>query len=199
MSQDATGAMMGMSVPERRQALAGLALRAERANRPRVVVLLALVVLVAALGWVGTAWMRRASADEALERAASFAQRNVEAASDLRDLKARASRREGAGGADPVATLRSRLIDAADRAGIVSAQGLLPTRTRADRSPGSSVVLNRFEYEVRDPSLPNLLAWVASAPGEVPGLEVYRVSITPEQQSWLLRVEFARWERGEGP
>jgi hypothetical protein len=71
----------------------------------------------------------------------------------------------------------------------------MPGRTPVE-TKGAGVQRVRFEYRaVRDEKLEALLGWLGQATEDIPGLEVFSVTIKPEAAGWLMDVVFTRWER----
>lgn len=181
---------------DRRLELASLAARAERANQPRHVVLLALVVLGVALLFLAFAWQGYASATTRLAQQQRLTGDVRDSASRYRALVAVADTDGGIKGQVSSDTILSTIQGVGERAGLKNRIGL-PTSTR--RSPRTNSAANseqvKWTYTIKDPSLSALLHFAQMAGGEVPGLEVYSVRLRPEAQGWELTVVFSRWER----
>ena len=86
----------------------------------------------------------------------------------------------------------ARLQAIAQEAGIKNK--LQIPRDEEERRGASKRVKFRFD-NVQDESLPALLSWLDKAVTELPGMEVYSVSIRPLANQWVMNVTFARWER----
>lgn len=55
---------------------------------------------------------------------------------------------------------------------------------------------NKYTYnDVRDPSLPGLLEWIRQSASQVPGMEVYDLTLKPGATDWSINVTFRRVER----
>lgn len=192
--------LTGEALEQLRSELAATGDRTQRANRPRMLVLLALAVLAGSLLYALSQWRSKGDAENKLVRARNFANDALDAAGRLQSLKARAAQNQAqSAGADVLTQLRSKVQDAAEAAGVKQARSLLPRSTRANRPQNSKSVQNLYDYEARDESLPALLSWVDRTTAEVSGLEVTNISISPEATQWFIKVTFARWERVEAP
>ena len=88
----------------------------------------------------------------------------------------------------------SKIKNAATAAGIKNPQE--PTRQDPGKDLGG-VRRIKVSYEIRDESMPNLMKWIQIAVHDIPGLEVYSVTLKPEASQWLMKVTFCRWERVE--
>lgn len=188
---------MGMSesAEELRQEMAMRGERALASNRPVKFVALAAIIFVCGLIFLLVSWSSMTSAQTRLSRERKLAEGVVDRLGQLKTLQARAAA-SGVEVSQPVTQIRSRIEAAGVEAGLKN-RPPLPT-TRSDRANAEGAVSTRFDYDVRDESLEALLAWVERSVAEVPGLSVYSVTISPENQAWRLRVTFSRWERAQG-
>ncbi len=188
---------MGMSdqAEELRQDMATRGERALAGNRPVKLLVLAGVIFVAGLIFLLVSWSSMASAQTRLSRERKMADGIIERLGQLKGLQARAAA-SGVEVSQPVTQIRSRIEAAGIEAGLKSRPPLPITRN--DRPNAEGAVSTKFDYDVRDESLEALLAWVERSVAEVPGLFVYSVTISPENQVWRLRVTFSRWERAQG-
>lgn len=179
------------AIQDLRDHLAGAAARREQHNRPTVLLvaggLLFAVTLVVLLVAVG----QRLAADRALAQARTQAQDMGAKAARLEQLTQASSQKGRAGIGAPIETIRSRISAVAREAG-VKGDVPLPTPKMGAKGPGARQ--QRLQYEVRDESLDNLLAWMQNAVRDVPGLEVYAVTLRPEAAAWYCKVTFSRWE-----
>lgn len=169
--------------------------RSEQANRPRIYVVLALVALIGCVLALLWSWSSYASARRALVAEQATAARAVELAGRLQALKLASVSDSGPRANEPVDRLLSRLESIGRDAGLKNGVPL-PGRNRGLTQQG--MVQVKLNYELRDISLGALLVWVERAMDEVPGLEVFSLSLRPESQQWVLKVQFSRWERAEG-
>jgi hypothetical protein len=175
-------------------ALAAEAARAERQNQPKGLLYGAGVLLLAALVYLGVSFLESGSAAFAMRKERANANLVIEQAGKLKSLH-EASATEGPHLGQPVTQVRSRIEQAGVDVGLKS-RVPIPTTRDGEKSPGGKQV--KFDYEVRDEDLSKLLAWMERAVSQVPGLDVYSVSLKPEAHLWMLRVTFSRWERTEG-
>jgi len=73
----------------------------------------------------------------------------------------------------------------------------LPLKRRGPATPaGSQQVF--LDYNVADESLPAMLSWIERSMADVPGLELFKIVMSPEQHKWRMKVTFSRWEKMEG-
>lgn len=177
---------------ETRLALAAAAARAERQNQPKFLLYAAGALLAAAIIFVGVAFSGSLAASADLASQKKQAETTVQLAGRYRALKAAA---QNGPTYQPATQIRTRIEQAGVDAGLKDRVPLPQTHTDPQRSIGSQQT--RFDYEVRDENLPNLLAWMQKSLADVPGLEVYSLTLRPEAHKWKLNVSFSRWERIE--
>lgn len=179
---------------EARFAAAMQAASAERRNNPRYLIVIAGVVLALSLLWLFSSWSAWSSAKGALvkqQRDRETITRNV---ADLRALKALQGSDSGPRLAEQEGAIRSRLRDIGRAAGLKE-ENITPKSVKRDQRKDLGSVLLTASFEARDESMGPLLAWLDRATTEMPGLEVYKISIRPEAQKWLMQVTFSRWEK----
>ena len=162
---------------EARLNLASVAARAERHNQPRGLVYGASVLLLAALIFVGVAFEGSAGALKDLKTQRDQAQSVIKQAGELKALHEAAA--NGADVFQSAPQVLSRIQQAALDVGL---KGRVPIPSQ---SVGRATVYKsqqrRFDYpEVKDESLPALLRWMDKAVADVPGLEVYAVTLKPD-------------------
>ena len=183
---------------ETRLALAAEAARTERQNQPKGMLYGAGLLLLVALIFLGVAFQTSLGAFTELNTQKKQAQDVATQAGKLKALRELATTDPSVNQSAPQVLTRVEL--AGVEVGLKSPVRL-PVRHN-DRAPGAPSQLAHFDYEVRDESLPLLLQWVEKAQQNVPGLEVYGVSLRPESPTgahqWVLRVSFTRWEKVEG-
>lgn len=170
--------------------LAGIAARRERENRPTALIVVTTLGFIAALIYLVIAVLDLRSAQHRLEQRRNASTQVVELAGEITALRQRAANVDE--GAAQIGQIRSRLIAIAQEAGVTSR--IVPPQDRYDR--GAKSVRHRFEFaSVTNSTLPPLLHWLNKAVEEIPGLEVYSVSIKPGTNAWMMSVSFARWEK----
>ena len=167
----------------------------ERANRPRAVVAAAVVAVVVAAVVALWGWSSLRSARSGL-RAALNEQVEVEAMTREWEKLDRQERENGAGGQPgtgrQITDLYSRMEQLATRAGLKDK----PQPPRANESLRGPIKIIEYTYNnVRDASLKALLEWTRLASAEIPGMEVYGLTLKPDPNNWNLVVTFRRWER----
>ncbi len=169
----------------------------ERANRPRALVVVAVLALVLAL--IGVVWglsSRRSSMREL--RAAQADQVQVDQMLKEWEALDRQEHEGGPGGMSglgkPIDGLYSKMEQLAVRAGIKDKPQ--PPRPLENNRPPLKII--EYNYTgVRDPSLKALLEWPRLAVAEIPGMEVYGLKLKPDPNNWTLDVTFRRWERAQ--
>jgi hypothetical protein len=176
---------------ETRLALAAAAARAERQNQPKFLLYAAGALLLASLIFVAVAFGNSHAASSDLAAQKKQAAQTIQLAGRYKALREAAKSEPGAN--PQVMQIRTRILQAGGDVGLKDPIPVPVTRTEPQRSIGSQQT--RFDYEVRDESLPNLLAWVQKSLADVPGLEVYSITLRPEAHKWKLNVSFSRWER----
>jgi hypothetical protein len=181
---------------DRRLELAAFAARTAQANQPRHLVILAGVIALAGLVTLISAWTGYAAAKAELRKERATADHVVRLAGDLRTLiedEARAGPTPAEGGQ----RVLTRIEQASVEAGLTS-PARAPLRTASNRIPNTNVVRVTRDYEVRDPDLGKIIAWIKRSTSQVPGLEVSAIVLKPEPQQWYARITFTRLERAEG-
>jgi hypothetical protein len=176
---------------DQRFELGAIAARDERRNRPAHWLLLATLCFAGsllALIWAG--WSRAAAAKQ-LGDQRYIASQTSEICGQIQALREQAAK-QGDKANQPITQIRSRLQAIAQEAGIKNK--LQIPRDEEERRGASKRVKFRFD-NVQDESLPALLSWLDKAVTELPGMEVYSVSIRPLANQWVMNVTFARWER----
>lgn len=187
-----SGSAEGLTAEDRVAYAAARAAGNERANRPVWAIACAGVVLAGALIALVVSLNARSSANTTLANERARAAKFVELAAAYRRLSESADS-SGVKANEPI--VPSVLQNPATRAGMVNAASLIP-RTDSESRPATGLIRKRLTFEnVRDPSLEALLNWVRFATEDVPGLEVYSVTIKPEANVWHMKVVFTRWER----
>jgi hypothetical protein len=168
----------------------------ERRNRSTALIALALVVLlVCGIVWL-VGWRSRVAALADL-RADQGQYVQIEA--KMMRLEAlRAQARGGAIGGEPITDMGTRLKRIADRAGIGDGEGFPAPDERRTQEAGGVVKTYRYT-DVRNRTLEPILLWIARAVDEVPGLEVYQLTISPDErlERYEVNVVFRRWERAQ--
>lgn len=167
-----------------------------RANRPSALVAGAVVLLVVALGAMVWGLVSRAGAISDLREAQSE-QARVEALAGEWTALADAERTQAGGKAGlgaRISDLYTRMEQYATRAGMTKRPDT-PRENPTTRPNTNIRVIEYYYTNVKDPSLKALLEWVRIATAEVPGLEVYGITLKPDPNNWTMNVTFRRWER----
>lgn len=168
----------------------------ERRNRPMGLVAGAGALLVIAGIAAAAALASRASAAGELRAQAGARERIGAQVEELTGLRAAAAAAEGGDAGAPLGALivTARLDELATSVGLKEK----PAPPRVTDVPKGKIRVKEFLYQnVRSDNLKGLLAWLQSAPGTVPGLEVYRLDLRAEPTAWSMTVTFRRWERAE--
>ena len=180
---------------EARFELALAATGRERANRPRTLVGAAALTLAAALLlaiW-GLSSMRsaRGAYSRALGEQADVERMGLEW-EKLNQQESEAGPGGMPGVGKPIDHLYDKMEQLAVRAGVKDK----PQPPRANETTRGGVKVIEYNYtNVRDPSVKVLLEWARLAAAEIPGMEVYGLTLKPDQNNWNLNVTFRRWER----
>lgn len=177
---------------DERFAIASVAAASERENRPRHLVLGAIVLLVASLIYLSVEAGERGTARRQLKGRMTEAEGIEAMAAELVRLDQQVSENSSGGGlGTPMPDVLSRLEGFATEAGL---RDQLSHRRGPGRSEGGAT-LYTYPYEVRDPSLENVMTWLQKSVEGIPGLEVQSVRIRPEETLWSVQVTLSRWER----
>lgn len=186
-------------IEEARFSTAAAAARAERRNRPRHLLLLAVALLVFCTGLLAWSGIARARAASAFAEARDRAQQIVTKVDELRFLQAEA---DSAGAAategESIHNRLSRFQELGEQARLKNPPSVPQAKT-ADRTSSGGYTQRRLTYVVRDESLDNLLAWMRLAIEDIHGLEIQSVRLIPEANLWSLNVVFSRAERVSSP
>lgn len=176
-----------------RFAIASSASTTERVNRPRHLVLLATLLLVVSFVYLASATSKRASAMRSMKRQQRDAERVIATAAELATFDQRASTDPTGGFGAPIPLILSRLEGYATEAGLT--QSLNHRRGTGETKGGATMY--RYPYDIRDPSLENVMLWIQKCVEGIPGLEVQALKIRPEAQAWVVTVTLSRWERSQ--
>jgi hypothetical protein len=179
--------------------LAMTAASAERSNRPRRLIILALLLLVGATVYTLLALGARAAATSRVAREAGELANLRIVVSGLTSLTAVDSSDEFKPNTTITQTLRER----------ATALGLPDPGTTTDENTtikAEGFVFRRYNSRIEGVEADALLHWMndtTSGPNKIPGLQLYSVSLTPGRTlppppghaGWNLRAVFSRWER----
>jgi len=178
--------------PDDRFAVAAAADAAARGNRPRLLVLLAGVVVAASTLFLLTAFTSYRAAKGELEAGRAQLERVRELAVEHRRWQLAAE--AGAGGeivCDPnpalISTIRNKAI----------ALGLDPDLPD-DRSEERGGIRERtLQYELTSTSLEDLLTFVERVRDDIGCMSVYKLDLTPRRTAWEMEVGFKRLVRAQ--
>lgn len=204
-----------MATPKRmndddRYDLAQRAASAARSAKPALPLVLGALALVVAVIALLTASSSRAASDRRLASETRRLDRVVAIEQSFAALAAR--RAQGATGVQaPLPDLFSRIEQAATTAGLER-----PAFPREVTDNQQGVIDRRLTYTIRTQELDKVLNWIDLSMQRVPGLEVNEIRLTiesanpqsprrgraeqgdapsPTEQTWLVVVTLARWER----
>lgn len=204
MSQMRGQTMDGAGTGSARLELAMAAAGRERANRPRVLVVLALVLLAATLIYAITGLSARASAQARVARA-------VRNATEIRTLVAEY---QASSSVSSAARFVPDPLYAAKLERLAEGSGLILTGTVSSNDaptttpvPGLVKKTHRVEANNADPAV--ILAWLLTTQdaAQYPGLEISNLLLSPAgsggaeaqfEGGWRMVVDFVRWERKGG-
>jgi hypothetical protein len=191
----ATNAPGSMSDDARMLAVATAA-ASERRNNPRYLVYAAGAVFAISLLYLVSSWSSWSAARSLLLKQQADRATIARNVSELRKLKAASGADTGPRLAEQESSIRSRIRDIGKSAGLKE-ENITPKTVKRDARKDLGSVLLTAAFEARDDSLAPLLGWLEKATAEMPGLEVYKISIKPEAQKWVMQVTFSRWEKPE--
>lgn len=173
--------------------LAAAAAAGERANRPTHLIVIGAILVAVAVIAAGVSLSGRLASQKKLSREtgnADVVMRLVAEWKQIDEAQQQQGPKRGAGSIP----IRTAIGQAATTAGMKT-QPALPVQPRSPRKVGE-LIQNRLEYrDVRDESAEALLKWVHLAMHDVPGLEVFALSLAPDGPNWKMSVTFSRWER----
>ena len=167
-------------------------------NRPKTIVYAAGLLLAVGLLLLILADRQRAEALDALSLQRQQTSNVFKLIDDVRKLRARQAampalkieRRE-----DVRQAIRDAAPDALRPKVPIPKENLTSIEKLADKNAQRMVL--RYE-QVNHESLEDLTTWVGRALERVPGLEVYSISVKPQQNVWTMTVHFSRWEKIAG-
>ncbi len=182
-----------------RAVLTSAASGAARTNRPRWLIYLGAITVVAALIYTGTNLFRRVSAETTLaNRRAQYDSIKVE----VDKIKAIKAADEAIGGGDRSAP-DARMADNITR--IATGLGLVVGNvTEGDDPRGSGGAKNlkrkRYDFKLNNQPADPIFTWLKRVTAEQPGVQINRVDFSPGdgtdgRPGWNLSVTFTRWER----
>jgi hypothetical protein len=171
------------------------AARMARRNQPKGLLVVAGLLLAAMLLYLVFAAFSLQAANKDLNAMRGRAEDAVRYAGELKALRA-------LGAINPAVTssasqLRTRVEQAGLDAGL-SQTVKLPIERAESVIVGLGSRQYKYTYDITDPNLGALLAWVQKSVAAVPGLEVYGIKLKPEPNQWRLTVTFSRWQKTEG-
>jgi hypothetical protein len=187
---------MNPMTEEARMLAASTAARAERRNSPKYLLLGAGALLAVCLLWLFASWNSYRGARAIVLRQQSDEATIANNVAELRKFKASSGSDSGPRLAEQEGAIRSRLRDIGKAAGLKE-ENITPKTVKRDQRKDLGSVLLTVSFEARDESLAPLLMWLERAAAEMPGLEVFKISIKPEAQKWYMQVTFSRWEKPE--
>lgn len=169
--------------------------RAERANKPTILLLLACLVLVGAVIFLmssvskvsdarGNLASRRANAEQMSILVAQLKQMreySVEAAPMVQD---------------PDPQILSRITAVAANAGLAT-QLRVPVTPPKTVSRDGTVQRAKWQYKFSDPSLAAVMRFASQAERDIPGMNVHAIRITPQNEQWAVELTLSRLERVE--
>lgn len=193
-------AMHALDPAQREQAMSRIdelamrAGRAERANKPTMLLLLAMLVLAGTFLFLLTSVSRLSEARGDLASRRSNAEQMAMLVAELKQMRDYSS--EAATlvhESDP--QIMSRISQVAASAGV---QGLpLPTSLPDITAKDRPVKRVRFSYQISNPSLAPVMQFLSQVEQQIPGMRVYAIKITPDKERWSVGVTLSRLERVE--
>jgi len=194
-------AMHALDASQREQAMSRIdelamrAGRAERANKPTILLLLACLVLAGAFIFLmasvsrlsdarGELAMRRENAEQMSVLVAQLKQ--------MRDFSTEAAPMVQ----DPDPQILSRISQVAANAGLANPLRV-PTTPPKTVSRDGTVQRSKWLYKFTDPSLAAVMRFATLAEREIPGMRVHAIRLTPQNEVWSVELTLSRLERVE--
>ena len=169
----------------------------ERANRPLGLVIIACLAL--AIAFLSAIWAlssRRAAMSDL--RATLAEQTDVEQMTEEWKRLDRLEREGGPGGGAGLGKQVDHLYDKMEQLAVRAGIKDKPQPPRPIETPRPPIKVIEYAYTgVKDPSLKALLDWTRLASAEIPGMEVYGITLKPDPTNWSMNVTFRRWERAQ--
>lgn len=169
----------------------------ERANRPRLLVIVAGVVLVGALIVFAIGANSRAAAARDLRAEYARSQQIQTLITRLTNLRERST--SGAVGANdpmPVFATLQRVYTQAGMPRTLSAPVGEPITQHPDRE--RNLLIKGYDFRnITSPELAPIMRWLELAHQEIPGLEVTKIDLRAGPGGWTLTVSFSRVERAQ--
>ena len=181
---------------EARLLAAAQAARSERRNSPRYLIFGAGLVLAMALLWLLMSYRSFAAAKASLAKQLADRETIARNVTELQQLKAASGADNGPRLAEQEGAIRTRLREIGKAAGLKE-ENITPKAVRREQRKDLGSVLLTASFDARDESLAPLFSWLERTVAEMPGVEVYKISIRPEAQKWYMQVTFSRWEKPE--
>ena len=179
-------------VPEASVSRSELAARAaaqEQRNKPKTVLVIGALVLLAGLVYLFVG--RSALADATAERRREVGSYRTVLLQKARLDAHRTGPQSGPSPFDPVENFTARAESAASSVGLTP----VPTLSRQDEARDNDLVIRTYQYNrVVSRDLEALLGWVAQVESMVPGLEITRLELSPSRTQWQLVVTFVKPE-----
>jgi hypothetical protein len=172
-----------------RSELAARAASQEQRNKPRGVIIVGVLVLLAGLIYLMIG--RSALAGAQIDR-----RRELNAASEVMLQKTRLERHRDRSqtGPDPfqkVPNFTTLAENAAQSVGLTPA----PSLTRQEQRNQDDIVEQIYRYDrVTSRDLEALIGWVAQVQAMVPGVEISRLELSPQRTQWQMAITFVKPE-----
>lgn len=167
----------------------------ERRNRPRHLVVFALLVFIAALITFALGLSRQASATTAMRADVRRHADVVALVAQLKDYRERAAAMGSVGAFDPmpVVTTLQRLFS---EAGMTRSLSPPQESSQQQRATEGALIVKTYDYRnLQSPELAPLMRWIELAHQQIPGLGVSKVDLQVGPAGWTLNISFTRAER----
>lgn len=197
-----TQAAAAMSQDQARMELAMAAASAERANRPRGLVILAGVLLVGAIIYAVTGLMARSATLDRVESARSRAREQLAITERIKGLQERQATRGLK--ADPrVSKAIEELAAAAGVKADAAGKPLVVPESEVTGIAVPGVTQKKYTAKVTGQDPKALLQWLVGvqSSGDTKGVEIFQLTLRPDPASagvvtggWSMDIEFVRWE-----
>ncbi len=167
----------------------------ERRNRPRHLVIFALVVLTAALITLALGLSRQAGASASLRSEARRHADVVTLVAQLKDYRERAAAMGSVGTFDPMPVVTT-LQNLFSQAGMTRSLTPPQESSQQHRATEGAFIIKTYDYRnLQSPELAPLMRWIELAHQQIPGLGVSKVDLQVGPAGWTLNISFTRAER----
>ncbi|MFG0284538.1 MAG: hypothetical protein ACF8R7_08970 [Phycisphaerales bacterium JB039] len=185
MDSDFSSPSMDREADDTRFALAAMAARRARRNRPRRLVAFSVVIMLGAGAAAMWGSLQRTSAAGQLQDART----ELAAVEQLVPQYQQAASRGSENPFVRVPDLVTRIENLARRSGLDNPLPSAPTR---DTPRGSLIETSVTINNIRNRTLEPVIDWITQVTDQIPGVEIERLEIRPDTQGWTVNVTFLK-------